>query len=249
VQLAKRHPEIRTVVLLSGGANESARLFLRDTPSLPVLAAASRGDSGAADDMRWLLGWSRNPANRFLEYKAAGHGTDMFGVEKGLEPAILDWFTANLIGEGRTEVRSGRTDGRPDDVKPSAVEAFWTMLTAPGGVARARQAFDENRRAGKRDVLFPEGEMNRYGYQLLQGGNARDALEVFKLNVDAYPSSANTYDSVSDAYLALGNREEALRHAEKAKEALAKDPEASDDFKALVRESAERKITDLRKKS
>jgi dienelactone hydrolase len=243
VQLAKRHPEVKTVVLLSGGANESARLFLRDTPSLPVFAAASRGDSGAVDEMRWLLGWSRSPANRFVEYKAAGHGTDMFGVEKGLEPAILDWFAANLTGDGRTK----GSDAAP--VTPSAVEAFWTMLTAPGGVAKARQAFDENRRAGKRDVLFPEGEMNRYGYQLLQGGNAKDALEAFRLNVDAYPSSANTHDSLSDAYLALGNREEALTHAEKALEALAKDPEASDDFKALVRESATRKITDLRKKS
>jgi tetratricopeptide (TPR) repeat protein len=109
-------------------------------------------------------------------------------------------------------------------------------------VAKARQAFDENRRAGKRDVLFPEGEMNRYGYQLLQGGNAKDALEVFKLNVDAYPSSANTHDSLSDAWLALGNREEALKHAGKALEILPKDPEASEELKALVRESAERKI-------
>jgi dienelactone hydrolase len=254
VQLAKRHPEVKTVVLLSGGVNESARLFLRDTPALPIFAAASRGDSGAADEMRWLLGWSRNPANRFVEYKAAGHGTEMFGVEKGLQPAILDWFAANLVRDGRTEVRAGRTEVRPygadaAPAKPSAVEAFWTMLTAPGGVAKARQAFDENRRGGKRDVLFPEGEMNRYGYQLLQGGNAKEALEVFRLNVDAYPSSANTYDSLSDAYLALGNREEALKYAEKALDALAKDPEAAEAFKALVRESAERKVTDLRKKS
>jgi pimeloyl-ACP methyl ester carboxylesterase len=241
VQLAKRHPsEVRTVVLLSGGVNESARLFLRDTPSLPVFAAASRGDSGAADEMRWLLGWSRNPANRFLEYKAAGHGTDMFGVEKGLEPAILDWFAANLMADGRTDVRPSGLGAA--STKPSPAEAFWTMLTAPGGVAKARQAFDENRRAGKRDVLFPEGEMNRYGYQLLQGGNAKDALEVFKLNVDAYPSSANTHDSLSDAWLALGNREEALKHAGKALEILPKDPEASEELKALVRESAERKI-------
>jgi tetratricopeptide (TPR) repeat protein len=233
--------------------NESARLFLRDTPGLPVFAAASRGDSGAVDEMRWLLSWSRNPSNRFQEYKAAGHGTDMLAVEKGLEPAILDWFTVNLVGDGRTEARSGRTEVRPygsDAIptKPSAIEAFWTTLTAPGGVAKARQAFDESRRSGKKDVLFPEGEMNRYGYLLLQGGNPKDALEVFKLNVEAYPSSANTYDSLSDAYLALGHQDEALKNAEKALEIMPKDPEASEDFKALVRESAQRKVTDLRKK-
>jgi tetratricopeptide (TPR) repeat protein len=116
-------------------------------------------------------------------------------------------------------------------------------------VAKARQVFDDSRRAGKHDVLISENETNQYGYQLLQSGNAKDAVEVFKLNVDAYPSSANTYDSLSDAYLALGNRDEALRNAEKALEMIPKDAEASDDFKRLVRESAEKKVTELRKKS
>ena len=61
------------------------------------------------------------------------------------------------------------------------------------------------------------------------------------------PASANTYDSLSDAYLALGNRDEALRNAEKALEMLPKDAEAADDFKKLVRESAETKIKELKK--
>jgi dienelactone hydrolase len=242
VQLARRHPEVKTVVLLSGGANQAARLFLRDTPALPIFAAASRGDSGAVDQMRWLLGWSRNPANRFIEYKAAGHGTDMFAVEKDLEPAILEWFATNLRN-APTKV----TAAAP--AKPTAVEEFWGVLTSSGGVAKARQIFEENRRAGKKDVLFPEGETNLYGYQLLQGGNAKEALEVFKLNVDAYPSSANTYDSLSDAYLEMGNRDLALKYAEKALEMIPKDTEAGDDFKALVKQSAERKVTELRKKS
>ena len=69
------------------------------------------------------------------------------------------------------------------------------------------------------------------------------------MNVEAYPASANTYDSLSDGYLALGNREEALRYAEKALEMIPKDAEASDDFKKLVREGAEKKIKELRKKS
>ena len=242
VQLAKRHPEVKTVVLLSGGVNQAARLFLRDTPSLPIFGAASRGDAGVVDQMRWLIGWSRNPGNKFIEYKAAGHGTDMFGVEKGLEPAILDWFKSNLRDAPATPAAVAAT-------RPTAVEEFWTMFTSPGGVAKARQIVEENRRAGKHDILFPETEANQYGYQLLQSGNAKDAVEVFKLNVDLFPTSANTYDSLSDAYLAAGNRDEALRNAEKAIEVLPKDPEAPEDFKALVRDSAEKKITDLRKKS
>jgi dienelactone hydrolase len=240
VQLARRHPEVKTVVLLSGGINPAGRLHLRDSPGLPILAAASHGDGGVVDQMRWVLGWSRNPANKFVEYQAAGHGTDMFAVEKGLEPIVLEWFNAHLRN----------APAKPAAVapsQPSPAEQFWTTLTAPGGVAKARPIYDEATRAKKHDILFPENETNLLGYQLLQDGNAKEAIEVFKLNVDAYPASANTYDSLSDGYVALGNREEALRYAQKAIEMIPKDTEASDDLKKLVRESAEKKVRELKK--
>ena len=66
-QLARRHPEVRTVVLLSGGVNANAREYIRDSPGLPVLAVGSLDDGGAADQMRWIAGWSRNPATKFVE--------------------------------------------------------------------------------------------------------------------------------------------------------------------------------------
>jgi dienelactone hydrolase len=240
VGLARRHPEVKTVVLLSGGINPAGRLHLRDSPGLPILAAASEGDGGAVDQMRWALGWSRNPENKFVEYKAAGHGTDMFAAEKGLEPLVLQWFDTHLR----------KAPAKPAAVaasKPTPTEQFWTTLTAPGGVAKARLIYDEAKRAKKRDILFPENETNLLGYQLMQEGNPKEAIEVFKLNVDAYPASANTYDSLSDGYVALGNREEALRYAEKALEMIPKDAEASADLKRLVRESAEKKIKELKK--
>jgi dienelactone hydrolase len=81
---ARRHPEVKTVVLLSGNATPEAREYLRDTPGLPVFAAASVDDGNAVTGMKWILGWSRNKDNKFVEFKAAGHGTDMFAVEKGL---------------------------------------------------------------------------------------------------------------------------------------------------------------------
>ena len=94
-------------------------------------------------------------------------------------------------------------------------------------------------------MLFPETETNLLGYQLLQAGNVKDAIAVFHLNVEGYPRSANVYDSLSDAYLAMGNKEEALKYAQKAIEMLDKDPNATPEFKRLVRESAEGKIKEL----
>jgi hypothetical protein len=43
---------------------------------------------------------------------------------------------------------------------------------------------------------------------------------VIEAAIDAFPKSANVYDSASDAYVALDRRDDALRAAEKAMELL-----------------------------
>jgi dienelactone hydrolase len=239
VELARRHPEVRTVVLLSGNIAANGRQFIRDAAALPIFGAASHGDGGAVEAMRWAMGWSRNPSNKFVEYKAAGHGTDMFAVEKDLQPQVLAWLDANLRDAPATKPTATTAGG------PTVVEEFWTALNQPGGVEKAKKIYDEAKSRDKNIVLFPEQETNLLGYQLLQSGNFKDAVVVFQLNVDAYPQSANVYDSLSDAYLAAGNKEDALKYAQKAMDMLDKDPNVTPEFKQAVRESAEKKIKDL----
>jgi CubicO group peptidase (beta-lactamase class C family) len=57
-----------------------------------------------------------------------------------------------------------------------------------------------------------EGEMNGTGYQFLQEGKAKEAAAIFKLNTQAFPKSANTYDSYGEALMALGNKKEAIEN-------------------------------------
>jgi dienelactone hydrolase len=241
VLLARRHPEVKTVMLLSGNVTPPAREYLRDSTWLPVLAAASYDDGNALEGMRWILGWSRNQGNKLVEYQKAGHGTDMFAVEKGLQPLMIDWLDAHLRhAPAKTETSQSAGPATP-------VEEFWATLTGPGGPAKARVLFDKARQANSKVVLFPEAEANTYGYQLLQEGRNEDAIILFQMNADAYPKSPNTYDSLADAYLAAGKREEALRLAEKTLAMLEKDTTTPADFKAQIKESAERKITELKK--
>ena len=72
-----------------------------------------------------------------------------------------------------------------------------------------------------------------------------DAIGIFELNADAYPGSANTLDSLSDGYLAAGDKVKALDFARKALAALPGDTTASAEFKRQIRESAEGKIRQL----
>lgn len=63
-----------------------------------------------------------------------------------------------------------------------------------------------------------ESEVNELGYSLLRGGQKDAALEVFKLNVAAFPNSSNAYDSLAEGYLVSGNRDEAIRNYAKSLE-------------------------------
>jgi CubicO group peptidase (beta-lactamase class C family) len=65
---------------------------------------------------------------------------------------------------------------------------------------------------------FAESELNQLGYQLLRSGKAREAIEIFKLNVEAYPQGFNTYDSLGEAYAFVNERELAKQSYQKSLE-------------------------------
>lgn len=61
-----------------------------------------------------------------------------------------------------------------------------------------------------------ESAMNSLGYRLLEINHLDQAIEIFKLNVQSYPQSANAYDSLAEAYMKSGNKELAVKNYEKS---------------------------------
>ncbi len=72
------------------------------------------------------------------------------------------------------------------------------------------------------DYFFSEGSLNRFGYELLQSDKVKEAIEIFKLNVEEYPESGNVFDSLGEAYMVDKNTELAIKNYEKS---LELDPE------------------------
>ena len=56
------------------------------------------------------------------------------------------------------------------------------------------------------------------GYDILIRYKFSVAIDVFKLNTEAYPESANTWDSLGDGYFWKGDKENAIRSYRRALE-------------------------------
>jgi putative CocE/NonD family hydrolase len=65
---------------------------------------------------------------------------------------------------------------------------------------------------------FEENELNNLGYRLLGMGRVKDAIEIFKLNVEVFPEAFNPYDSLGEAYMTDGQREAAIANYKKSVE-------------------------------
>jgi tetratricopeptide (TPR) repeat protein len=81
---------------------------------------------------------------------------------------------------------------------------------------------------------FREPELNMLGYRLLEMKRAKDAIEIFKLNVEAYPRSANAYDSLGEAYMVNGDKELAVQNYKKSLELNPNNANATEALKKLA---------------
>ena len=78
-----------------------------------------------------------------------------------------------------------------------------------------------------------EAGMNRLGYDLLAMKRVKDAIEVLKLNVEDYPQSSNTYDSLGEAYMIDGNKELAIKNYQRSVELDPKNTNGIETLKKL----------------
>jgi len=65
---------------------------------------------------------------------------------------------------------------------------------------------------------FAENELNMLGYQLMARDRIDEAIAILELNVEAYPASFNTYDSLGEAFLLGGRTEAAIANYERSLE-------------------------------
>jgi CubicO group peptidase (beta-lactamase class C family) len=121
----------------------------------------------------------------------------------------------------------------PSDVfgLPPAMKALRAELAKRG----FDHAVETARELEKKGPQFRPAELdlNAWGYLLLQQEQRREAIEVFKLAVSLYPGSANTYDSLAEAYEINGDRELAIKNYKRSLELNPKNANAVEHLKGL----------------
>ncbi len=88
-------------------------------------------------------------------------------------------------------------------------------------VALAAKRFREYAADPANAYVNVEGVVNSFGYRLIGMNRLDHAIEIFKLNTEAYPKSSNVWDSLGEAYMDKGQKELAIKNYEKS---LALDP-------------------------
>ena len=87
---------------------------------------------------------------------------------------------------------------------------------ASSGVDEAVKQYHDFRTAESSAYDFDEGELNALGYQLIRAKKLKESIRILQLNVEAYPQSSNTYDSLGEAYLDDGNKAQAIANYQKS---------------------------------
>jgi len=241
VQTAMRHPEVRSLVLLSGATDYKGRQFLRVDSKVPAFYAYADDDEFPPSivSIQWLYSITADPDKSLVSYKTGGHGADIFKAHPELMGLITDWYVTTLIKTPGKAPAAKQATATPEQVK------ILTIIDEPGGAAKVEAQMQAARQQDPKATLFSQEMVNVVGYEHLRSGDTKGAVEIMKLNVAAYPNSPNAYDSLGDAYLADGQKELAIQNATKALSLLASDTADDQQRKDAIKTSAEEKLKQM----
>ncbi len=168
----------------------------------------------------------RKVGNTDRKVKTIGHGGGINGfntlITRFPESGSLVVLLGNVEGiqklnditQGALAVLNGLPYQKP---KYSVVETLFKTYEKSGLQAAVTQ-YRELKKSKPDNYDFSEPQLNSLGYQLLALSKTKDAIEIFKLNVEMFPDSFNAYDSLGEAYFADGDKDLALKNYRKSVE-------------------------------
>jgi CubicO group peptidase (beta-lactamase class C family) len=185
-------------------------------------------------DKNWGILWRLGEAggNRIV-----WHGGETTGVSAMFRRYLDDKYTLIILsnyhraGRPLTRVVEPLLFGRPYELPKPTLREYLFREMMESGTAITLQTFDGLiKKAGY--AVESANDLNGLGYELMDEERMEMALKIFKLNCFLFPDAANTYDSLAEACLRIGDPGSALANYEKALEI---DPESASAKSGLER--------------
>ncbi len=188
----------------------------------------------------YAYGWDvhRTPRNTTSYWHNGSNGifyADFYRfIDEGTTVIVLTNKSNGFQGTGREVTRLLFSPGYKAVVPAADNERnrSFTDHAIETAIEQGAEAGTNELAKAKPNQRLLEERVNRKGYELLQGGSAKQAVNVFRLNVQAFPKSANTYDSLGEAYLTTGDTTLAIENYQKS---LALNPENENAEEVLKR--------------
>jgi tetratricopeptide (TPR) repeat protein len=189
-----------TILRLTICGDEATATVLQQWYRTQMMAGKPRRvETNAVQDEKWVKtpdGWKRG---------------DIFEVKNGA--AFVDGKRVDTNKPYDPEAPA--YDPYDPHPKRPVAEALLPIITEKG-IESALQSYRALKQSN--DYYVSENQLNALGYRLLSMKKVREAIEIFKLNVEAYPQSANVYDSLGEAYMMNGDKDPAIRNYQRAVE-------------------------------
>ena len=145
-----------------------------------------------------------------IMYSDSGKGAAlMANSQVGL--LVEDYLVQNIAREYEWNYVS------PRRVHPEALTTLF-LLTQQKGVAAAIEKFGEYKRTGSDLSVEGENTLIFLAYSLVFEQKLEDAIKVMKYAVEEYPKYWNSYDTLGEIYLHLGDKVHAIENYEKSVE-------------------------------
>ena len=241
-------PFLRTGASLNSTAEEIARWLisiqqgrLLNQANLNTLWTAARLNDGSVAGFGgslngYALGWPvvDRPDHRAVGGIGGGRAAFYVYPDDDLSVVIL----TNLQGAAPESLLDEVAGYYIPDMQPSTGFGLPTTIRTLYRELQTR-GFDQalavvhELQANDAQFRLSEDDLNSWGYKLIEQEQIANAVEILKLNVNLYPDSANTYDSLAEGYTMLGEHALAIQNYHRSLELNPDNSNATERLKEL----------------
>ena len=175
----------------------------------------------------------KNDNNKKIVYHTGGSGGYRTYIERDLDNHNTIIILTNIENSPRREISQAIENILKNDryeLPKISIATKMYRIRNDQGIDSAIRFYNVNKANDHGEYDFSEQELNLLGYKLWSVNKIDEAIEIFKLNIVAYPSSSNAYESLGEAYLNKGDK----NHAEvNFRESLKLDPANQDAIRMM----------------